>query len=63
MRSVEMKQISQREALDTNKFFLFDDVGEEKYDDQGIEVVVLEDVAVLNVGFIEPDVDVFSPGR
>ena len=45
MRSVELKQISQRKALDTNKFFLFDDVGEEKYDDQGVEVVVLEDVS------------------
>ena len=45
-----------------DKFSLLDDLEEEKYDDQGVEVE-LEDVAVIDVGFPEPDVDVFQAGR
>ena len=38
--------------------YKLDDLEEEKYDDQGVQVE-LEDVAVIDVGFPEPDVDVF----
>ena len=41
-----------------DKFSLLDDLEEEKYDDQGVQVE-LEDVAVIDVGFPESDVDVF----
>ena len=46
----------------TNKFSLLDDLEEEKYDDQGVQVE-LEDAAVIDVGFLESDVDVFQAGR
>ena len=45
-------------AHSIDKFSLLDDLEEEKYDDQGVQVE-LEDVAVIDVGFPEPDVDVF----
>lgn len=45
-------------AHDTNKFSLLNDLEEEKYNDQG-EEVELEDVAVIDVGLSESDVDVF----
>ena len=45
-------------AHSTNKFSLLDDLEEEKYHDQGVQVE-LEDVAVIDVGLPESDVDVF----
>lgn len=46
----------------TNKFSLLNDLEEEKYNDQG-EEVELEDVAVIDVGLSESDVDVFQADK